>query len=234
MKIGVLAICLGKYDIFVPPLVKSIEQFFLKDHEITLFCFTDKELPSKKGRVKIQRMELDPKEFMPFFPMATLKRYHAFSKYNKELLAMDYLYYCDVDMRFVSEVGEEIFPTTDIGLVGTEHPGFFGGRRGTYEEREGSTAYVSKQEGLVYYAGGFNGGKSLPFLEMSEQIKDNIDKDFQNNIIALWHDESHMNRYFINNPPTTLSPSYCYPESWEIPFEKKLLALDKNHSEIRN
>jgi len=35
------------------------------------------------------------------------------------------------------------------------------------------------------------------------------------------------------NQPKFLDPSYCYPESWNLPYEKKLLALDKNHQEIR-
>ena len=49
-----------------------------------------------------------------------------------------------------------------------------------------------------------------------------------------WHHESHLNRYFIDNPPTImLSPEYCYPENWDIPFKKRLLALDKNHEECR-
>ena len=30
-----------------------------------------------------------------------------------------------------------------------------------------------------------------------------------------------------------LDPSYCYPESWDLPFPKRLLALDKHHEEIR-
>jgi len=44
-----------------------------------------------------------------------------------------------------------------------------------------------------------------------------------------------MNRYFIDNKPTKiLSPSYCYGESMNIPFERRLIALDKNHSEVRS
>jgi histo-blood group ABO system transferase len=51
----------------------------------------------------------------------------------------------------------------------------------------------------------------------------------------VWHDESHFNRYMIDNPPTKiLTPSYCYGESMNIPFPKKLLALNKNHSEFRS
>jgi len=92
---------------------------------------------------------------------------------------------------------------------------------------------VSQDEGKVYYAGGFNGGTTESFLEMSKTIKERINKDLEKNIIAIWHDESQMNRYFIDNPPKVLSPSYCYPESWNIPFEKKILALNKNHKEIR-
>ena len=56
-----------------------------------------------------------------------------------------------------------------------------------------------------------------------------------NGIIAIWHDESHLNKFFtINKPTTILSPSYCYPESWILDYNKKLLALDKDHESIRN
>jgi histo-blood group ABO system transferase len=88
---------------------------------------------------------------------------------------------------------------------------------------------------MQYFAGGFNGGTSLEYLKMAKKISENIIDDFNRGFIAIWHDESHLNRYFIDNPPTKiLNPSYCYPENWNIPFERKLLALDKNHSEIRS
>lgn len=52
--------------------------------------------------------------------------------------------------------------------------------------------------------------------------------------MAVWHDESHWNRYCIDHKPTTiLSPSYCYPESWNLPYKKRLLALDKDHIAYR-
>jgi len=42
-----------------------------------------------------------------------------------------------------------------------------------------------------------------------------------------------MNRYFIDNKPTKiLDPSYCYPESWSIPFGRRLLALVKDNVEF--
>ena len=97
-------------------------------------------------------------------------------------------------------------------------------------------------EGKMYYAGGFNGGKPEHFLKMSQTIVDNVEKDWEKGLIAVWHDESHMNRYLIDNPPTVeLNPSYCYPEAarinpggWNVPFDAKIVALEKNHAAVRS
>lgn len=226
-NIGIVVIATGKYDQFVPQLYKSVQKFFCIDHNVKMFVFTDGSIPENNMIFKINQEHM-------MWPHTTLKRYHIFNKHELLLKDLDLIYYLDADMRIVAPIGEEIFPDTETGLVGTEHPGFFGGRRGTYETNIISTAYVEKNEGTCYYAGGFNGGTSEAFLKMTKELKENIDQDLLKEYIAVWHDESHLNRYFINNPPKKLSPSYCYPESWNIPFEKKILALDKNHSEIRN
>lgn len=226
-KIGLLVIATGKYDQFIPPLYKSMKKYFMKGHDVKMFVFTDKEMPKKDDLIVLKHKH-EP------WPNPTLKRYHVFDKYKNTLSEMDYLYYCDADMLFVNNVGDEILPDNESELVGTKHPAFFLGKRGTYETNANSTAFVLNNEGKVYFAGGFNGGTSNAFLKMSEIIKNNVDKDLENQLIAVWHDESHINRYFIDNPPKVLNPSYCYPESWNLPFEKKLLALDKNHTEIRS
>lgn len=119
--------------------------------------------------------------------------------------------------------------------VATQHPGFVG-RRGTYETDPRSTAYVAPHEGECYFAGGFNGGSKDNFMHMASTITRRIQRDFDffPNKIAIWHDESHVNRYFIDYKPTViLSPSYCYPGALSIPYHKRLVALDKNHSEMR-
>jgi len=142
---------------------------------------------------------------------------------------MDYLFACDADMRFVGPVGSEVLSD----LIGTEHPGFVG-KRGTYETRSASTACVGEDEGERYFAGGFYGGARDSFFGLLEGVMKQIKLDQAADVMAIWHDESHLNRYFINHPPTlVLPPSYCYPESWDLPYEKRLLALDKNHAEVR-
>jgi len=133
-------------------------------------------------------------------------------------------------MLFVDYVGDEILGS----LVATQHPGFTT-KRGSYEtENPRSKAFIEKSKGFYYFAGGFYGGTALEFLRMCNLCSRNIQDDLENKYIAIWHDESHLNRYFIDNPPTVvLSPSYCYPEKSNLPHKKRLLALDKNHAEIR-
>jgi histo-blood group ABO system transferase len=132
-------------------------------------------------------------------------------------------------MRFCDQVGSEILSER----VATQHPAHFG-RRGSPESNSNSLAYVAQVEEMQYFAGGFNGGTKEEYLKMSDQLSDNIEKDFNKKIIAIWHDESHMNRYFIDNKPTRiLDPGYFYGETMNIPFRPRLLALDKNHKEVR-
>lgn len=224
-KIGLILISTNKYKVFVRPLVESARKFLLKNHKVTFYLFTDSDEFNDLGDdVVINKVVHLP------WPMITLYRYKTFVKHKDILSTEDYLFYCDIDMRFVGDVGDEILGDSVV----TIHPGFLGGR-GSPETRIESTAYIGPNDDLVYYAGGFNGGSSSNFLEMSEQIDTNIDIDLENGIIAVWHDESHLNKFYTKNKPTTvLSPSYCYPESWHLNYDKKLLALDKNHHEIRN
>jgi histo-blood group ABO system transferase len=225
MKIGLLIIATNKYIQFLQPLIESADNHFLKNQEVTYFIFSNKDININSNR-NIVKIDVEHKDW----PWMTLGRYKIFSENSNILSSMDYLYYCDVDMKFEGGVGNEILSER----VATQHPGYYD-RRGTPETNPLSLACVFPHEEMQYFAGGFNGGSSQEYLKMANKISENIDIDYSKNIIAVWHDESHMNRYFIDNKPTKiLDPSYCYPESWSIPFDRKLLALDKNHSEVRS
>lgn len=233
MKIGLLLIATNHYIKFVNPLLESVQENFLNGHEVSAILFTNHELEESTDNIKVSLIEHEP------WPIPTLKRYHYFLNEKEHLMNFDYCFYLDVDMKIVNKVGEEILGD----LVATQHPGFWFRKNNefTYERRPQSTAYIPFNIGKMYYAGGFNGGAPEHFLRMAETIVNNVDKDFNNGIIAEWHDESHMNRYLLEHPPTVeLNPSYCFPESafirpqgWHVPFEPKILALEKNHSEVR-
>jgi histo-blood group ABO system transferase len=229
MKVGLLVIATNEYYNFAQTLYYSMEEFFLNQPGIdrSMFLFTNQS--AFPGPVHIYQ-DHEP------WPGMTLKRYEIFFKNRHLLERMDYLYYCDADMLFVDNVGVEILGER----VATLHPGFWNSPRHvfTYETNPLSTAYIGVDEGDYYYAGGFNGGSSILFLEMAKVISENVNKDLKTGYTAVWHDESHLNRYLIDHQPTViLNPSYCFPESsWarRLPFRKILVALDKNHNDIRN
>lgn len=231
MKICILTIATNKYIQFVERLLNNIEDNFLNGHEIQCLLFTDHEVETSDN-VRVCQIDHEP------WPMPTLKRYNYFMKEKDFISQFDYCFYFDVDMGIVDKVGDEVLND----LVATMHPyqSFYPKRERSYDRNPKSLAYVAPgEEGEYYFAGGFNGGSTKRFLEMSEVIADRVNKDLENNVIALWHDESQMNRYLIDNPPTLiLSPSYCFAEEHmnnsEYPFEPKIIALKKNHDELRS
>ena len=224
-KIGLLIIATNKYVRFLDSLIESADKWFLPNQDVTYFIFTNQDIKINSNR-KYVISNVQHKEW----PWMTLGRYDIFKSNNTLFNDMDYLFYSDVDMKFVGVVGDEILSDR----VATQHPYYYN-RRGTPETNPISAACVHPHEQMQYFAGGFNGGTKENYLNMCETISNNINKDLEKNFIAVWHDESHMNRYMIDNPPTKiLNPSYCYPESINMPFEKKLLALDKNHNEMRS
>jgi histo-blood group ABO system transferase len=167
----------------------------------------------------------DPKGY----PQETLYRYNTMLKAQHILSTYDQLFYVDADMLFVAPVGS----VYSDGLTATLHPGYIG-HRGTPETRKESTAYCDNN--IAYYCGGFQGGDSYTYLDAVSAMARNITIDEANGVMAVWHDESHWNKYLANNTPSkVLTPSYCYPEDyngrWGWPKEKYtpiLMALDKN------
>lgn len=221
-NIGLLIVATGKYIQFVPSLIESSKRHFCKNHNVSYFVFTDQAFHVSDNVYRIEQKRLG-------WPFDTMNRYHIYNNSREILAQQDYLFAIDADMLFVDDVGDEILGE----LVATLHPGFVG-KRGSYETNRRSLACVRRSEGTYYFAGGFYGGSREAVFKLFETNIRNINKDLEQEIIAVWHDESHWNRYCIDHPPTViLNPSYCYPERWNLPYPKKILALDKNHNEFR-
>ena len=224
-SIGLCIMATGKYVYFVDQLVSSAEKFFVPGHKRTYFVFTDRlnELPKNPRIVPVYQKRLG-------WPYDTMMRMDVYLT-NKELFnTVDYVFACDADMRFVDYVGDEILHDS----VGTLHPGFTS-KRGSYDKNPLSLACVKDHEGSHYFAGGFYGGSRDNFITLLENITQKIQTDLNHNIIALWHDESHLNRYFIDHEPSCiLNTSYCYPEGWSLSNPPKLVALHKSKAYWRS
>jgi hypothetical protein len=190
-----------RYWEFAEGLIASAKKFFVP-HDVVLF--TDRSEPFNV-RHQIMQEPLG-------YPEATLYRYHAVESQWELLAQYDQIFYADADALFVALVQEEdIFSS---GITATVHSGYYAqNQQGSPERNPASAAYLASVR--TYYCGGFNGGESQAYLRMATMIRQGVDSDKAKGIVAVWHDESHLNRYLFDNPPArVLSPSFCYPEGY--------------------
>jgi len=225
MRIALLYICTGAYDIFWKDFYSSAERYFISDAERHYYVFTDSHKIEGSERVHIRFQE-------PLaWPYPTLYRFKIFNTIADELKHFDYVFFTNANLLFKKEIGTEILPV-DEGLCVTLHPGYYSETdplKLPLERNPDSLAYVGFNEGRHYFMGGFNGGRGADFMAMSRQLETNIDRDERNGIIAVWHDESHLNKYLLNRHPKILDPSFGYPDGWDLPFEPSVIIRDKNH-----
>ena len=224
-KIAILYICTGQYDVFWKDFFISYEKRFLSKCEKHYYVFTDSKNLYRRDH---ERVHVVFQKSLGW-PNNTLMRYHMFDRIKEDLYQYDQIFFMNANCLCVDDITEEEF-CVPHGLLVVQHPGFFDKPRRmfTYDHNPRSTAYISDTEGQFYICGGINGGKAEDYLNAIGIMKDNIDIDINNHVVALWHDESHINRYIIDHSDyTMLSPSYCCPEGWDIPFLPKILVRDK-------
>lgn len=184
------------------------------------------------------------------WPQPTLKRYHLYLQQEETLKKYDYQFHCDIDMRFVSFVGDEILGD---GLTGVQMPMYAVDKKfiPPYEPNPNSAAYIPRPGRIVvengnqrfeplYLAGGFQGGKIGKWIEAMKAMKAIIDEDARNGYIPIWNDETVWNKYLFNNPASVvLDPGYTYPDSlieeyfkplWGRDYQPRLITLTKKFS----
>lgn len=239
MKIGILYICTGKYDIFWKDFYLSCEKYFFTGEEKVYYVFTDAPQiynENSPNVVKIFQENLG-------WPHNTLMRFSMFQSIAERLKKeTDYLFFFNANALLLSRVGNEILPTEDEQyLVVAPHPLFYKKPvlQFPYERNKASLACISAHEGKYYLGGGFNGGRTGEYLELIKTLSENIQTDLSKGIIAAWHDESHLNRYFIDHPPKVLTPAYLFPGDHPyLPYKKIILMRDKKlfggHDHLRN
>lgn len=231
MKIAILCIDIGKYICFWKDLYESTEKYFLPGVTKEYFVFSDQKEIQYANEKKVHI--INQKNLG--WPYNTLMRYQMFLSIEEQLEKFDYIFFFNANLLILEKIGREILPSEREQLVFVKRmPSFIRKEPNPYESNPKSTAYVNQKESALYVRGGLNGGETEAYLKMCHILKDNIDKDLQNNIIAIWHDESHITRYAIDHPEAKiLPPSYLYPEEYVMPYNKHILVRKKNKNRIR-
>jgi len=234
MKVAICFIGTGKYLNFLPNYYENVKKYFLPDTEKTFLVFTDGEgdLP--------EDVKVYPQEHLDW-PYITLKRFEIINQAREEIAKNDWFVFIDADALPVDVITEEEFIHSDKSFFGVHHPCHYlkmpphNKYPGAFEINPHSMACVDDALDLsVYYQGCFWGGKVPEIFEMIDTLMERVNLDLKKDVIAIWHDESHINNYFIENKDMvhTFGPEYAYPEVFAgyCEFEPKIVHLAKDNS----
>ena len=230
--VAILYIATGRYTVFWDGFYHSAEQYLLADspeYKKHFFVFTDCTKAITGEGINVAKI------FQPKlgWPHDTLMRFDIFLGIKEQLEKFDYIYFFNGNTVFEAPIGPaDLIPVLPEKLVFGLQPHIFllPRREFTYETNPKSTAAIGDNEGVYYFMGGVNGGDSVAYLAMCAALSRNIHQDLNNNMVALWHDESHLNRYAIGREDIKILPplfSRGETESWKQ--GSKLYFADKSH-----
>ena len=234
MTVAVVFIGTEKYLDFLPSWYERCEENLLPGVDKKYLVFTDGDIPEAPDNAVIYKQEhLE-------WPYITLYRFKIIEKALEEISKCEWLIFLDADMAVVDKVtSEEVF--SDKPYLGVHHPCHFLKFQphhkppGSFETNPLSTAKVPNDYDFsVYWQGCLWGGKVPYVFELIDELQNRTNDDLKDDIIAVWHDESHLNKFFIENKERvhTLPSSYAYPEDFAdaCDFEAKIVHLSKNNS----
>lgn len=223
--VAVLYICTGEYSIFFNNFYESCEKFFLPEFEKHYFVFTDSDnIPKAKNITLIYKRYQG-------FPLDSLMRFDLFFSIFSKLREFYYTFFFNSNMLLKSSIGLEILPDEQHSyLTAVKHPSYIHRRDRFYpfERRPWSQAFIPWSfKKFNYYMGSFNGGRTQEYMDLITTCREKVFKDLSNNIIAIFHDESHLNKYLSERKILELNHFYAYPENFPSKIGVKILMLEK-------
>lgn len=228
-SVAILYICTGKYSVLWEGFYQSFKEHFLKNSKIDYYVFTDAKLLEFENNEDVHKIYQNNLGW----PGNTLRRFDIFLTIEKEISKKDFIFFVNANMRCVTDIEEKDFlpllPEEELVMV--KHAGYYNQDVGKYpyEKNPESLACVPNDMAKYYVMGSLNGGKSKAYLQLIHTLSENIETDYQKGIIAVWHDESHLNHYLLGrNDVKLLPPCYCADVEKEYSFEPKMVLLNKS------
>jgi hypothetical protein len=256
LKVSVFSIATNVYFDYWLSLYNSANKNLFPDADVTYHVFTN-IVPDEATQKLFKKNVVMHKVADLRWPDATLMRYELIVNEMCGVGA-DVLVYLDADMKIECKIDlGSIFDINKDKMVLVRHPGFWRpsilnnrtfyfrhfrlllddlalkfriGGIGSWELDERSTAFVPKKDRKFYYCGGFWLGKRESVIEFSQTMYTNVRLDANINFTAVWHDESHLNRWASENSFREHDPSYCFAENYENleRLTKKITAVNKS------
>ena len=257
-KVAVFSVATNVYFDYWLSLYLSANENLFPDAHVTYHVFTN-VVPDQATQKFLNENVVIHKIEDLRWPEATLKRYEIIVNEMSDIDS-DVLVYLDADMKIECKIDlTSIIDINKDAMVLVRHPGFWRpsilknktfyfrhlrlllddlalkiriGGIGSWELDKRSTAYVPRKNRRNYYCGGFWLGRKESVLGFSRTLYKNVKLDEKINFTAVWHDESHLNRWASENSFREQDPSYCFAENYENleRLPKKITAVNKSFS----
>ncbi|XP_048368088.1 N-acetyllactosaminide alpha-1,3-galactosyltransferase-like [Sphaerodactylus townsendi] len=240
ITVGLTVFAIGKYlDKYLKNFLTSANTYFMPGHNVIFYIVVD----NLSG---VPLIELGPLRTLKVFQVQKESRWQDISMMRMKTIGdlieshirreVDFLFCMDVDQVFESNYGVE---TLDESVAQLQAWFYQASKESfTYERNPESAAYIPYEEGDFYYHAAVFGGTPQHVYNLTRECYEGIMYDKQHNLEAIWHDESHLNKYYLRNRPSkVLSPEYC----WDYKISDshnirniKLSWMPKEYEEVRN
>lgn len=257
-ELTIFSVATDRYLEFWLELLSTAEQYIDKDINVQWVLFTNRENEIPRAVVERLGINLVTVRFESLpWPMPTLLRYELLAK-AAEKVEGEIVMHLDADMVFVGSLTKndliQAIGNHEIALV--RHPGYFrpskfakvvfylrnpryilsdlkshllNGGIGSWENNSASLAFVSRKDRKVYVCGATWFGKKISIIDLCSSLSLRIQEDLSKNIIARFHDESHLNWFAANNSFSLLGPKFCYDKNYPqlSGIKPTLIAVEK-------
>jgi hypothetical protein len=224
MKVAIISINIGDYSVFWRDFYVSSKQNFMVDCDKEYFVFSDStEIEYFRDDVHLIHVE------DMGWPFNTMKRWHLFNQLKKYDSKFDFFFFINANAVFQDVLTSEIIKNNKR-IITVEHPGTHGKKieKIPWERRPESGACVPHELGKTYVQGAFLGARTDAFFEMSEELAKQTDIDIKKGIIAIYHDESFLNKYIIGRDDVQiLGWQYLKYECMVYPYKPVILLREK-------
>jgi hypothetical protein len=249
-KIAIIFIGTGKYINFFPRYYRTFMEYFVPecwkdfyvftDGELSEFSYSNVHLVSSKDTFDFPSTGYSPEnwDYLMHQSIGGLGRFNQIKRIKSQLSYYDWMVYLDADMYCCPKlISYQEFFDDSKSFFGIQHPTrspYFKKFDGDlpFERNLVSSACVSEEMQLdeVYLQGCVWGGKIPNVFELVDELDTRIKSDLSNNIRAIAHDESHLNRYRMENiDKFRVLPSY-FAKPGNIPDDEFISPARMIHS----
>jgi hypothetical protein len=257
-NLGIISIATNKYIEYWNEQATSLNDQINEYSRVSVFVFTDRVEEALSHSQTLDRLNVKVVEIPNYgWPDATLLRYQIMKSNFSIFSDQDVLVYLDADMRVVAPLDTRLFFKEMKGGVNlVRHPGYFRdpglnaakfyfrnplilftdlyslaltGGLGSWDTNAKSEAFVERRYRNKYYCGGIWWGLRDNVHELVSKLALDVETDSRKDVIAKWHDESHLNHWASTNVFSESPPTVCYEASypWLANLKPLIIAVDK-------